>query len=249
MGATLDALHRLQVIDNQLRSVRGQIESRKRVVHARQRKIAGTERELVENHQRILTAQSDVDRLELDRQTREQHMAKLRESLNKAKTNKEYSAVLTELNTDKADMTKLEERELAAMARVDELKQERDRLKAAIDEDKVKLVEFERALREVEARFADQIRDLEARRSEAADQVPPEALQTYERACERHEGEAMAMIERVHPRRAEYICTGCNMSVTLESVNVLQSQSRDELVQCHTCSRVLFLEAPAEVTV
>ena len=68
-------------------------------------------------------------------------------------------------------------------------------------------------------------------------------LSTFQRACERHDGEAMAIVERVHPKRSEYVCSGCNMSVTLEIVNALQS--RDEIQTCQICSRILYIESPA----
>jgi predicted nucleic acid-binding Zn-ribbon protein len=53
----------------------------------------------------------------------------------------------------------------------------------------------------------------------------------------------MALVERVHPKRVEYVCSGCNMSVTLEIVNALQS--RDEVQTCQICSRILYFEVPA----
>jgi uncharacterized protein len=76
--------------------------------------------------------------------------------------------------------------------------------------------------------------------------VPAEALILFERAADKHEGEALAHIEQSHPKRAEYTCSGCNMSVPLETVNALQS--RDAVVQCQTCSRILYLEASARVS-
>ena len=44
----------------------------------------------------------------------------------------------------------------------------------------------------------------------------------------------------VNPKRDEFICGGCNMAVTLETVNSLRT--RDEVVQCNICGRILFFE-------
>jgi predicted nucleic acid-binding Zn-ribbon protein len=68
----------------------------------------------------------------------------------------------------------------------------------------------------------------------------------FERACERHDGEALALIQKAHPKRAEYTCTGCHMSVTLETINALQT--KDEVQLCQHCQRILYLEAPAGVS-
>src|SRR5512142_1200876 len=103
MGATLDALQRLQAIDNQLRSSREQIENKRRSVEAHRRKAATLQRQLTDAHEAIRRVQAEADRLELERKTQEAHLSKLREALNHSKTNKEYAAILTQLNTDKAD--------------------------------------------------------------------------------------------------------------------------------------------------
>lgn len=243
MGATLDALFRLQKIENQLRSVRGQIESRNRRVAAQARRIASIEQQINDNRQVINRAQTEANNFELERKTHEAHIARLREALNQAKSNKEYAAILTQLNTDKADALKLEDHVLAGLTKVDELKQKADQLKGQLDKEQARLAELKKDVADHEARFAGELKDLEAQREEAAELVGLENLQFFERACERHDGEAMGIVERVHPKRAEYICTGCHMSVPLEHINALQT--RDEVQLCPNCMRILCLDTPA----
>ncbi|HOA73655.1 MAG TPA: C4-type zinc ribbon domain-containing protein [Phycisphaerae bacterium] len=247
MGATLDALFRLQKIENQLRSVRGQIESKNRRVTAQLRRINTLEQQLEENRQTIARAQADANNLELQRKTHEAHITKLREALNQAKSNKEYAAILTQLNTDKADALKLEDRVLAGLAKVDELKKKADEIQAQLEKESARLAELKKDVADQEAQLADELKSLEAQREQAAEAVGPENLHAFERACERHEGEAMSAVERVHPRRAEYICTGCHMSVPLERINALQT--RDEVQLCPNCLRILCLDAPSGATV
>jgi predicted nucleic acid-binding Zn-ribbon protein len=167
MGATLEALHRLQVIESQLRSVREQIESKRRSVQGSQRRIATIDRQLADTHEQIRNAQAEADKLELDRKTNEAHIAKLREALNRSKTNKEYAAVLTQLNTDKADLVKLEDAVLAAMSKVDELKKQEAQLREGREKEVARAAELTRAAEEVEARLSAQIKDLESQREAA----------------------------------------------------------------------------------
>ena len=243
MGATLDALHRLQSIEDRLRSVREQIDSKRRLVQGRRNRVAHIERQINDTHQAIRQAQTEADRLELDRLTREEHVARLREALNRTKSNKEYAALLTQLNTEKADMLKLEDSALNAMGRVEQERKKETELKALIEKEKSQTAEVTKTVQEAEGKLAAELEALERERAGAADHIPARALAVFERACERHEGEAMALVERVHPKRAEYVCTGCNMSIPLEVINALQS--RDEVQQCQTCSRILYLEASA----
>ncbi len=247
MGATLDALHRLQSIEDRLRSVRDQIESKRRTVKARQSRIAAIEKQNAETQQIIRQAQAESDRFELDRLTREEHVNKLREALNRTKSNKEYAAILTQLNTEKADMLKLEESALNALGRVEQEKKKEADLRAILEKEKTQAAEIARTSAEAEGRLAKQLAALEQERDAAADGIPTSVLAMFRRACERHEGEAMALVERVHPKRSEYVCTGCNMSVPLEIINSLQS--RDEVQMCQICSRILYLEVPAGAAV
>lgn len=243
MGATLEALQRLQSIEVQLRSSREQIESRQRTVEAHRRKVATLTRQVTDIHDAIRRAQADADKLELERKTQEAHLAKLREALNRSKTNKEYAAILTQLNTDKADALKFEDEVLAAMSKVDELKKSSAELKVQLEKEQIRAAELEKAAHDTQQKFAGQLGKLEGQREEATEGIPLDALKIFERACERHDGEGMAMVEKTHPKRAEYVCSGCYMSVTLESINALQS--RDVIVTCPNCQRILYLDSQA----
>ena len=52
----------------------------------------------------------------------------------------------------------------------------------------------------------------------------------------------MVPVHKLHPKREEYMCGGCNLKVTLEIVNSLQT--RDEIQVCKVCGRILFIETP-----
>jgi uncharacterized protein len=168
MGATLDALHRLQTIETELRSVREQIESKRRSVAAQERRVAALERQVSETHDHIRKSQAEADRMELDRKTHENHIAHLRDVLNKTKTNKEYAAVLTQLNTDKADAAKIEDAVLTALSRVDELRKQEAELKAKLEKEGLRVAELQRGVAAVTAGLAVRLKELEARREEAA---------------------------------------------------------------------------------
>ncbi len=246
MGATLDALHRLQSVESQLRSVREQIESKRRSVQAHQRRVASVERQIADTHDQIRHAQAEADRQELDRKAHESHIAKLRETLNRTKTNKEYAAALSQLNTDKADALKIEDAVLAAMTSVEELKKQEAELRTTRDKEQARVAELAKSASDIESKLSAQLKQFEAEREAAAEVIPAEVLMLFERACGGNDGEGMALIEQIHPKRAEYTCGGCNMSITLEMINALQS--RGAIVQCHTCGRILYLDAAAHVT-
>ncbi len=244
MGATLDAIYRLQNIELQLKHLREQTEAKKRTVRAHRRRVAALDEQIQEKRTQTLQQQIQADRLDLDVKAREADIAKQREMLNRAKTNKEYAAILTQINTSKADNTKLEDRVLNLMTLIDEVKGQVALLQADREREVKRADELDGELAKFEAGISDQIKSLQAQREAASDVIPPQALATFERIAERHEGEAMARVVQPNLKREEFICGGCNMSVTLEQINALQT--RDDIQQCNICGRILYIDAPAD---
>ena len=224
MGATIEALHNLQEIEIQIAELQRRIDRKRAACERQQKQIATLD---MHNHQK------DADRLNLELRTHEAQVAKLREALNTAKNQKEYSTVLTQLNTFKADNSKSEERILELMTSIDEYKKKIAELEAQRGKECEKLAELEDA--------AKAATKLKAERDEAAIGIPPETLDMFNRVAAKNDGEAMAVIMRTHPRRQEFACEGCNMSITIEQVNNVLS--RDEAVLCNVCGRILYAEA------
>ncbi|HNO80342.1 MAG TPA: C4-type zinc ribbon domain-containing protein [Phycisphaerae bacterium] len=238
MGVILDALHRLQKIERKLNKHRSKAATYRRKIEQGKQLIDANQAEYDAHLKAVRQCQVGIDAADLDIKTREESMAKHRVALNSAKTNKDYAAILTALNTEKADTSKYESRVLELMAEKDELlsksktfEDEREKLLARLEKRKKDLDDYL-------ARTREELESLEKERAAAAADIPPSALAAFERVASKHEGEAMAEILRIGSRGDDHICEGCNMSVTLEVVNKLRSL--DDLVLCNTCGRILF---------
>ncbi|RIK67480.1 MAG: hypothetical protein DCC65_06535 [Planctomycetota bacterium] len=240
MGATLDALHRLQEVEMQIAELRKGIDRKVRAVKQQESRIAEIDAKIKQQRDSLRMGQMEADRLDLDVKTREAEIAKLRSALQLAKTNKEYSAILTQLNTFKADSSKVEDRVLALMGDLDKKRAEIDALGQQRQAEEARLAELQGAVKEVEARSKTRLDALIAERQEAAAAVPPSALEFFERVSRKNDGEAMARIIRTNPKRAEFACDGCNMSITIEQVNAILS--RDEAITCNICGRILYID-------
>lgn len=243
MGATLDALHRLQEVELQIAEIRSGIDRKARAVTRQQSRIKDLDAKIATILAAIRQDQMEADRLDLDVKSQEADIAKLRAALNVAKTNKEYSAILTQLNTNKADNSKIEEKALTALSSIDTRRKEL----AAIQEEKAaeaaKLAEFQSAVQHAEDHARPRMDQLTSERQKAAQSVPASALQVFTRVANKNEGQALAPVIRTNPKRAEYACGGCNMAINIEQVNAIMS--RDEAVLCNSCGRILYLESPS----
>ncbi len=245
MAKMLEALLHLQAVERELSTVRGRLRSRKNAVLAQQAKLDQLIAAHAALHEKYLTRRKDGDRLALDLKAREEQVAKFRTALNSAKTNKEYAAVLTQINTLKADNAKMEEEALRVLQDADVVKAQADEAAKQVEAAKARLVEIQRTNAEEVTRLTAMLEELRAKRSEAAGQVPSPALAIFDRIAHNYDGHAMAAIEIQGSKPPlEYICGGCNMSLTTEHVNALRT--RDEIRTCDNCGRILYLEPQTE---
>jgi len=243
MGVTLEELRRLQAVEMQLAAIHRNRESKALQVELRQRQIRRIDEKLQENHRKVRECQMRLDALSLDVAVREEAVGKHRQALNKAKTNKEYAAILTAMNTEKADNLKLEGGVLKLMEELGVMKAEG----AVIEAERAKLLDqvaaAEEALKAFDAHSQQERDDLAAGRQAFAGKITAAAIDIFNRVALRHEGEAMAPVTKLRPKRDEWACGGCNMKVALEVINALQT--RDDILLCNVCGRILYLDAPA----
>jgi len=243
MGETLEALHRLQDVELQLAAIRGKRESKVRRVESQKRLAAEADERLEQTVRALRDRQKRLDLVQLDVAVRDESVKKHREALNSARTNKEYSAILAAMNTEKADNAKLESTILSLMEEIQTLEANADQLRlerAAVGEG---VRAAEQALREFDDGCREKTDRLQERREECSAHIAPSTLLAFTRVADHHDGEAMASVVKMHPKRDEYVCEGCNMKLTLESVNALRT--RDEIQLCHVCGRILYLETSA----
>ena len=240
MGPVLLGLIKLQRVENRLRAVKTKLTRSRRSVIFQENQLrtlqSGIEAKLGE----IKLTKIQVDRLELELKSRDEHIEKLRGHLNLARTNKEYSALLTELNTAKADDSKLETQVLELMKNVEIDEASCAELKNQIEEQKVKLEEIRKEAEAKSSAFQKEIDEIQTEWDTVAKEVTNKnALAIFERVAETYDGEAMAEVEGVEESSSSFSCGGCFMGIPAEVVNILSSH--DEIVRCSNCTRILYL--------
>ncbi len=245
MGQVMEALHRLQAVERRLAEIRRDEEAKVRRIDHHKRLARNAEEKLQETRLRQRTRQVRLDALQLDVGAREDSVARHRQALNKAKTNKEYAAILTAMNTEKADNAKLETEILQLMEETQTL----DTQANGIEEEKRKVLadvaRTEEALSAFDAQSQSERKNLEAKRDEFAKEIPPSTLITFTRVAEHRDGEVLVPVSKMHPKRDDYVCSGCNITLTLEDINMLKM--RDEIQICRVCGRILYWEdAPGQ---
>jgi predicted nucleic acid-binding Zn-ribbon protein len=240
MGPILSSLVNLQAIETELRKTQQRLKQAQQVVQRQEIQINRLQEAAHAKKEETKLTRIQHDKLELELKTREESIAKLRVALNNARTNKDYSAVLTQINTRKADKSKLEDQILALLAQIDADQAAQKEIEDNIEKERVKLAETRQISQTKQQEIQAEVDKLLDRRKEAASQVPDKERSLFERLAERYDGEVLAEISKLNGPRGDNTCGGCYMGVTLESVNALMSH--DDVLTCPNCGRILILD-------
>jgi uncharacterized protein len=244
MGPTNVALVNYQQADQRVREAQARLDAATKDVRIQERKV----HDLAEKHKlagsKLMESQSRQGQLDLDIKTRDTHIEKLRTQQQNAKNNKEYQAFLVEINTQKVDRTTVEEELLKLMEQVEKSQTEQKDLTALVDAERSKLDSMRRQITDKITALQAEIDSLKPERDAAAAKVPPKARESYDKLADRYEGEAMAKLTKPDRRREEYVCGSCHMELVIDVYNKLHS--RDEIVVCPSCRRMLYI--PEDLT-
>ena len=134
MGPVMNGLVKLQSVENRLRAAKAKLARCRRNVIIQENQVRSLQNTLEAKKEELQLTRVQSDRLELELKIRDEEIAKLRAMLNAAKTNKEYAAVLTQLNTTKADNSKIENQILDLLKDIEADEAESQDLQKQIDE-------------------------------------------------------------------------------------------------------------------
>ncbi|HEX8916432.1 MAG TPA: C4-type zinc ribbon domain-containing protein [Humisphaera sp.] len=239
MGPTNLALVKLFEADRKLRDAQSSLETASHAVRIQERRVHDLNEKLRLATQTFKEQQARHANLELDLKTRDAHIEKLRAQQQAAKNNKEYQALLVEINTRKVDRGKVEEQTLSLIDAAEKVKRDASAAAQQLEVEKVKLAEMKAQSGDTLNKLQAAVDAIKPERDAAEAAVPAKYRDIFNRLADRFEGEALAAIDRPDRRKEEYLCTACNMDLVRDVYNKLRS--RDDVVFCPNCQRILFI--------
>ena len=165
-------------------------------------------------------------------------LSKFKNQLMEVKTNKEYQAMQKEIGVAEQEVSDQETRLLERMEEADGLAAELKTAEAALKAEQAEVAAERRKLdaeREVVGRELDQVL---AERAALAAQLSGEALSTFERVAHGRKGIAMA-------EARDGLCTVCHVRLRPQVFNDVRRN--DSIIQCESCTRILYFVPPAGV--
>jgi uncharacterized protein len=239
MGPVLNGLVKLQSVENRLRAAKAKLARCRRSILIQENQVRSLQSALEAKKEETQLTKIQSDRLELELKSRDEEVSKLRSSLNNSKSNKEYAAILTQLNTTRADNSKIEAQILELMKAVESDEDECKKIRTQIDEQKSMLEDIRKKSEIASVEYEAEIAKIQIEWDAVAKGIPHERLAIFNRVADTYDGEAVVKVEQQDDRSEAYSCGGCFMGITAESVNLLMT--RDEIIRCPNCTRILVL--------
>ena len=239
MGPVLNGLLKLQSVENRLRAEKGKLTRCRRNVIIQENLIRSLQNALEAKKEEVQLTKVQFNRLELELKTKDEIIARLRASLNNAKTNKEYAAVLTQLNTTKADNSKIENQSLELLKDIEADETECTDIQKQIDDQKETLEQTRKESEILASKYQAEIDKIQTEWDQVAQTIPNDSLDKFKRVAETYDGHAVALVEQQQGKNGAYSCGGCFMGITAETVNMLMT--KDDIIRCPNCTRILVL--------
>jgi predicted nucleic acid-binding Zn-ribbon protein len=233
-------LHLYQ-LDSQVRGLRSRLDGAQRYADAQSRQLEHLLQQRNEIESRRRLTQATVANQETEIASIDQRIEKLRDELNSAATNKQYTALLNELNTAKEQRDTIEARAMDEMEAIETLAGQMTEVEDQILERRKVLDVARQQVEERRQEVGQRLEELEAERAQVASTIDSESLAVFEEIANAYDGEAMGHIEEVDRRHREFACGACHMSLPFEQVSLLMS-GHDTLVRCNACGRILYMQ-------
>jgi predicted nucleic acid-binding Zn-ribbon protein len=223
-----------------LQTVDLKIQEMERVKQEIPQRLASLEEEFKKEEEKLKAERTGLEKLQKDRRQKEKDLEEEIDRVKKAearvfeiKTNKEYQAVLKEIETAKKLNRQREEEILGILERFEEMQTQLGKhekiLEARRKEYQREVAELKQKAASFEAEMADEVRQRQAQEKE----IPRELLIKYRMLSEKRQGVAVARV-------INGVCLACNMNLRPQLYIELQKQ--DTLIVCPNCNRILFWE-------
>ena len=223
-----EANQRLHSIPDWMRELHEEYSQRRAEIDAVAEAAEAAERERREAE----TAASDA----------EEKLRHYQQQISRVSTQREYGALLKEIDTVKDQISEAEQKALEAMERNEQSLAQLEELREAFrDLDGRHQAELDKWESEKPSVVA-AIEELKGRCTELRAAVPRPTLSLFDRIYERYDGQALARVRKMEVSRGNTMwhCEACSFNVRPQTVVEIKNGSRVNL--CDSCKRILYWE-------
>ena len=194
-------------------------------------KLDKAQQELSEASDRFDSATKERKALESSLKDAETKVTKLKEKIPEIKTNKEYHALLKEIDSAVHEKSDIEEKILILFEKLDELKAKRSEKENVFKEEE-KVFNREKEIIEKDSnQLSEVLKELESQKAAIVSQVDTKLLSEYNRLLTDKKGLAVVTVKNEH-------CVGCNMRIPPQVF--AEIKKNEKISYCLNCKRILY---------
>jgi len=226
-----------------------------------EQRLHGIPEWMTELHQEHTARKAEIDRLEetaaeAARQRRaaesavqdaQEKLKKYQQQINKVSTQREYGALLQEIDTVKGTIATSEGTAFTALDQQEKADKELETLRESFRDLQERYAAEMTRWEAEKPGVARQVEQLKGRIAEIKQRLSRQVTSQFERILDRYPGGATAPvrpIERPGQKQREWHCSACNYRVRPQVV--VEIRNGDSLVQCDSCKRILFFPPEEE---
>ena len=193
--------------------------------------ITVLEKDLANNEEMLLDAKRKQKQIEIDIDADKESLAKYQKQMKVIKTNKEYDALVAEIDGRKQKISDNEDEVLKLMGKIDECNDQIGQLKTRLEEARGATDAHLENLRSEMASLETKIGHKIVQRDDLVKSIDRRALSMYERIRKGKGGMAVVPIRR----RA---CGGCFKQIPPQTVQEIRRS--EKIFTCDSCGRILI---------
>ena len=232
MNEQLRLLRELQDVDLQLKAIEADKERYPMEMKNLDEKLASEKEMSKQKRERIELLEKERRQKEGDLELEQERIKKAQSKLYDIKTNKEYQALLTEIETLKEVDSQREIEILEIMDEIDELKKEYGGVEKALLEMEERIGAEKRQLEESLGEADSALATKKRKRTMITKKLSPELIGLYRTLKEKRR-------TAVVPARFG-TCQGCNVRIPPQMFN--EVQRNEAIIVCPSCNRILYWE-------
>ena len=234
LNSQLDNLIGLQELDSKILALEDRI-------HEIPEEISSLDQTLDEKRQSVekldrLVAEGSKQRmlLEGDTESLKEKLSKYKTQLMEVKTNREYQAMLHEIENTNQEIGAIEDQILEQMIKMDEWEKQLTEAKQELSEQKERLSKKRNKLESTGLQAQEDINHLNSERGQIESQIPGELIEQYERIASARNRIALA-------EARDQSCQACHVRLRPQLFNELKANQK--IFICESCNRILYYVA------
>lgn len=235
MNSKLGTLIRFQELNLKIVKLEKRTQRIPEEIEAYRQTLEESRQALLEEKRLIEEHQARQRELEMEVVTLRDTLSKHKTQLMEVKTNKEYQAMLHEIEGAEREIEANEDQILEGMMAVEEREKVVQEAQTEYEKEEKEILSKQSQLESFAAQAENEIVDLQKERGQLEGEMPEELTQQYQRIASVRNGVALAEAK-------DQSCQGCH--VKLRPQLFTEIRTNREIITCENCSRFLYYAGP-----